>query len=290
MQTVMIPTISNKPQDFDNLFQLWQQVYVGQLDVRFDFTECRFLRDNAVAFLGGLARLVASRSGRFDFAWETLLPNVRKNLEKMGLLDAFGVCKQHEVGNSIPYREDRIADRDGIIGYLKSMWIGRDWVHVSPLLSDAIAGTVWEIYANAFDHAKSPVGVMSCGQHYPRRRELCLSVVDFGVGIPYLVRNFLNQMDMPAKEALEWAFQRGTTTKPNGIARGLGLDLLKEFIRVNNGRLELFSHDGYTVVDKTGAKHNNRGIFFEGTLLNLTLKCDERYYLFASEVMEKPLF
>lgn len=157
-------------------------------------------------------------------------------------------------------------------------------------IGDEIVGRLWEIYANAFEHAQSPVGIASCGQHFPRRRELNLTVVDFGVGIPSNVRVFKKNDEIPSKNAMKWAFQRGTSTKPNGVGRGVGLDLLKEFVRVTGGRLEVFSHEGYALVDDSQETFGELPTFFEGTLVNIVLKCDERFYRLATEKFDDPLF
>lgn len=89
---------------------------------------------------------------------------------------------------------------------------------------------------------------------------------------------------------LKWAFQRGTTTKPNGTSRGMGLDLLKEFVKINKGKLEIFSHEGYAIIDSKREEFLNRSTFFEGTLANITFICDESYYHLASEALGAPLF
>jgi len=136
-------------------------------------------------------------------------------------------------GNSIPYREDARENRNAIVGYLKSNWLGRGWVNVTPALANAITGQMWEIYANAFEHSSTPVGIFSCGQYFPKSRELLLAVADFGVGIPSNVR-FCAGEPLSAKEAMHWAFVRGNSTAQEfGFPRGVGLDLLKEFIRIN---------------------------------------------------------
>jgi hypothetical protein len=48
---------------------------------------------------------------------------------------------------------------------------------MSPQLINRIVGKVWEIYENAFEYADSPLGVFTCGQHFPTRRELTLTVL-----------------------------------------------------------------------------------------------------------------
>lgn len=294
--TLKIPTINDEPYDFDKLFKLWAQVNDDFLDVTFDFSHCSFLRHNAVAFLGGLARLIEERHGKVTFDWSTLKNNwVRTNLAQNGFIEAFGGNSGSWTGNSIPYRGDLQQDKTPLVDYLKTKWLGRGWVHVSERLRDAIVGRVWEIYANAFEHGKSPIGIFSCGQYYPTHRELKLTVVDFGVGIPSNVRLYLKNepraQSLSAATCLKWAFKRGTTTKPNGTSRGMGLDLLKDFVKLNKGKLEVFSHEGYAIIDSNTEQFVNRTTFFEGTLVNITFICDESDYHIASEhVDEEPLF
>lgn len=293
MRIYVRETINDSLSDFDYLFDLWSQVHKDQLSVIFDFTYCRFLRQNAVAFLGGLARSIRHNSGSVDFDWNTLRDNVHANLAQNGFLAAFGAGEEPWMGNSILYREDSASSyEDGkqVIAYLKDQWLGRDWIQVSPPLRDEIVSRVIEIYDNAFAHARSPVGVMSCGQHYPRLQRLKLTVVDYGVGIPANVRAFLGRPDMTAAQALHWALQPGTTTKPREISRGLGLDLLKTFVRTNKGQLEIFSGGGYAVISEYVEHSVERSPVFEGTLVNITLRCDEAYYRLASEAVGAPLF
>lgn len=280
---VHIPTINDDPSDFDRLFALWGQVNGDGLDVTFDFSQCGFLRQNAVAFLGGLARLVEHRGGRAGFAWHTLQDAIRMNLAQQGFLAAFLAGGGPWTGNSIPYREDPRQDKRQQMDYLKRKWLGRGWVNISAPLCNAIVGNVWEIYENAFEHAASPIGVFTCGQYYPKNQELKLTVVDFGVGIPSNVRIFLHQPGLPADQALEWAFRKGTTTKPNGMGRGLGLDLLKQFIRANCGSLEVYTHDGRARIGCDEETYETRKTRFDGTIFNIGIRCDDTYYRLGSE-------
>ena len=267
--TVSIPTLNDSTADFERLFSLWSQANDYFEDIRFDFSGCDFLRPNAVAFLGGLARLIESRLGTVVFDWDTLRNNaVMMNLRQNGFAGAFNYPSPGWTGNSIPYREDRSRDVNGIMDYLELSWLGRGWVHVSRRLRDAIVGHMWEIYNNAFEHSGSEIGVFSCGQHFPTYDELVLSVVDFGQGIPAKVRNFLSSdpraEQLTAAGCLRWAFQRGTTTKPKEELGGLGLDLLKEFVRINQGKLEVYSNEGYALIDKDGEHFENKVLSFEG--------------------------
>src|SRR5262245_50688726 len=132
-----------------HLAALWHQVNDDTLAVRFDFSRCRFLAQNAVAFLGGLARLVNARNGRCSFDWNSLDGRVLTNVRQNGFVSAMAGQHGGWDGNSIPYREDQRADPAALMEFLQSRWLGRGWVHVSQGLCDAVVGKVYEIYANA---------------------------------------------------------------------------------------------------------------------------------------------
>jgi hypothetical protein len=287
---LQVPTINDEPKDFDCLFQLWQQVQDDANEIIFDFSKCYFLRQNAVAFLGGLARLIESRGGKVIFDWDTVKRHVCMNLKQNGFLYAFNGAEEPWQGNSIPYREDLSQDRDGLIHYLAEQWLGRDWVHISDYLRALIVGITWEIYANAFEHGQTDIGVFSCGQYYPKLRELNLTVVDFGVGIPHNVRDFRKIHNLPAEQALQWAFQEGTTTRTGNVTGGIGLDYLKKFVHINKGKLQILSHDGCATIDEKQEVYENKQTFFGGTLVNITLLCDESYYTLGFEADDEPLF
>lgn len=288
-----IPTINDNPVDFDRLFGLWHVVNDSSGDVTFDFTPCGFLRPNAIAFLGGLARLIERRGYSAIFDWDTLNDPVKAILRQNGFAAEFGYKDvSRGPGNSIPYRED-IAQPNDVINYLAYEWLGRGWVHVSTELRNAIVGRVWEIYANAFSHARSDLGIFSCGQFFWRMGLLKLAVVDFGVGIPATVREFFRDdpraKQFSATNCLRWAFEPGNSTI-EGTGRGIGLDILKEFVHVNHGSLDIYSEDGYVRITHEKEQYIKRSGFFQGTVVNITIRCDEKLYSLVEEGPAGPWF
>ena len=285
-----VPSVNDDLKDFEWLFELRQKVENTETEVILDFSKCWFLGQNAVAFLGGLIRLTQDRANKIIFKWDTLHRKVRINLEQNGFIYVFGDNKEPWQGNSIRYREDLHQDKDSLVDYLADEWLGRDWVHIGHNLRSAIVARTLEIYANAFEHGQTEIGVFSCGQHYPKLGKLKLTVVDFGVGIPHNVRNFLQKPNLRADKALEWAFQAGTTTRRGDVTGGIGLDYLKKFVQINKGKLEIFSDDGYVIIDEQQETYQNLSTFFKGTLVNITLLCDESYYSLTFEPDDEPLF
>jgi len=40
------------------------------------------------------------------------------------------------------------------------------------------------------------------------------------------------------------------------------------------GKIEIYSHDGYALIDESQELYQSSCTFFEGTLINITIKCD----------------
>lgn len=296
MQTLYVDNINDGPGDYATLFDLARDVASTGWRAKLDFTCCTFLRQNAVAFLGGLARMADHHGGRLEFAWSTLQGAVAANLAQNGFMYAFGGSRKGWNGNSIPFHADETAKAHEFATYLRDRWIGRGWVNVSDGVADLIAGNVAEVYVNAFEHAASPVGITCCGQHYPKIKELKLTLVDFGVGIPTKVRAYMQGTATAPlwtpESCMRWAFQRGTSTKPGagGGPCGLGLDLLLSFVRLNGGNLEMFSHEGHVLITPDSVQFSTCASFFPGTLVTVSLICDEEYYCLKSELPGPDLF
>lgn len=274
-----VPTLNDSRADYGQMAWLWRQAQVlSAIEVTLDFRNCRFLRPAAVVFLAGLVRVLTANGCHVRLDVQSMQGAVRANLEQNGFASAMGASVGPWRGNSIPFREDRTQNSDAILHALRTDWLGRGWIRIDDNLADKIVGTVWEIYANAFEHAGSPIGVFTCGQHFPRENELVLAVADFGVGIPTRVGSAVLHGADP-RQCMEWAFARGNTTHADPLlARGLGLDLLREFVEANRGSLEIYSHDGYARVDASGPSFQTLRAGLGCTIVQLKLVCDHRRY------------
>jgi hypothetical protein len=297
MIKLFVPTIRDTNEHFYRLFRLSTIATSSRDLISFDFSRCKFLMQNGVALLGGLAKVLEADDRPPVFQWHTMRSEVAASLANNGFLRFFGQPGKRSKGTAAEFRQDTLLEKEPLVAYLVQDWIGMGRIKLSAALKEAIVSTAWEIYANAFEHSQSGVGVFSCGQHYPRKHLLELTVVDFGCGIPDKVRTFLKRPAMSGAEALQWAFRRGTTTSQIGIARGMGLDLLREFVRVNRGQVSIFSHDAYAIIDSRLPQRKNREVIygksdvsFSGTIANIVFRCTPHYYSFASEVSSRPLF
>ena len=282
---IRIPRINDSAWDYQTLSRIWNEARSASpgRQVLFDFTDCMFIRPNAVVVLGGLCRMILREGGSVLFLASTMSASVLSVLQQNGFAHAMGASDVPWPGNAIPYREYSSPERDAIVTSLRADWLGRGWISVSDALADAIMGQVWELFTNAFEHGKSPIGVISCGQFFPKSRELLLSIADFGIGIPANV-SLYRGADCSGSEAMSAAFKRGFTTSNATYPRGMGLDLVKEFVQKANGCLEIFSYGGHARIDAHGERYQTIPPVFDGTLVQIKIQCDDRFYRLSNEL------
>lgn len=138
MSVLNILRINDTQSDFDYLFGLMQQAMALTTDViYFDFSECDFLRQNAVAFLGGLAEWLKYR-GKSVHLSNLNHDGVARNLRKNGFMAAFGLPSEALSSTAVPYRQDRHNQYSDYIDYLNRQWLKSEWVHLSQPLRQAI--------------------------------------------------------------------------------------------------------------------------------------------------------
>ena len=53
-----------------------------------------------------------------------------------------------------------------------------------------------------------------------------------------------------------------------------------------NGVMRVFSHDGRALIDHQGETYENSESFFEGTLVQIRLLCDDKNYMLSKEAAE----
>ena len=294
LKILRVPSLDGGSREIVSIEKMWREAegMIRNDTVQFDFSLSRFLDPRAVVLVGGLVHTLRQRGCVCSIGANTMRGSIRTNLEQNGFASAMGAQRGPWLGNSIPYREDLVENKDGIVRYLEQEWLGRGWMSVSKDLAHAIVGQVWEIYANAFEHGASGPGVLTCGQYFPQLKQLAIAIGDFGVGIPRNVRTTIGA-SASGEIAMRWAMTRGTTTAKTSplIARGLGLDLLKAFVEANNGMLDICSGDGRVVIDGASEKFQtlqNGGV--RGTIVHLRLRCDGKQYDLRGPAQEGPYF
>jgi len=216
----------------------------------------------------------------------------RKIALKNGFLQQFGrdVVKDSNK-TTIQYHQFQRQDRDAFETYITTHFRprSRGLPKMSDLLLRKFRASLFELYGNAIEHSETKLGVFACGQFYPRAHRLDFSIADLGVGMREKVRKHLGR-ELDAPEAIAWAME-GNTTRTGGRPGGLGLRLIREFIKLNGGRIIVVSNDGYweSVKDTLQSKLFNRP--FPGTVVTIEINtADKASYFLKNEISPDDVF
>lgn len=154
---------------------------------------------------------------------------------------------------------------------------------ISPKLHKEILRNIFEIYENARTHGKCDY-IHTCGQFFPRKpnKPLHFTLVDKGINIKENVSNFLN-VEIEGYDAIDWAMVKGNTTKMN-TSGGLGLAVIFEFIKLNRGKIQIVSADGYFEYRNDLVTKLKLNSYFNGTIVTIIFNLnDKNYYSLINE-------
>lgn len=149
-----------------------------------------------------------------------------------------------------------------------------------------------EATQNVVQHS-GDTGYYVCARLYPREHQLRICIADMGQGILNSLKTAsIHKHLTDHYEAIEYATQKGVTSKPRHA--GLGLHHIKGFLAANCGQLCIISGAGkvfwqFDRGETTKPVNKPMNHFFSGTILKLVINTSKRYrYSLASE--EEPIF
>lgn len=144
--------------------------------------------------------------------------------------------------------------------------------------TEYVASAVAEIFENGLTHARSDVGVLAGGQYYPKPDELELSVADLGIGIPASLAAAFGRREeeIDPVRALNWAFEPGRSSV--GTSRGLGLAIVRAFVRRNRAALLVASGEAFAAARSQSWTTSRLTCRFPGTFVVITLPAPARVF------------
>ncbi|WP_448652599.1 hypothetical protein ACSHWC_03785 [Pseudomonas fluorescens] len=310
---IPLPPIRDDDSGYNYLSKLADFIFEGPENFyTFDFSRCSTISHNGLVVIGGLCDFLKQHETsssmlkgfglrsffskkKVGFNIDSINPRLMEKLRALGFWNF--VNPDHGFLGStdyIGYREHNTVLEDSIIiSHLQDNWLTDEKLSISELLKSEIVSSIYEIFVNAYGHGlkenTNNQSVISCGHYDPKEKRLSLSVLDFGGGI---VNSVQRHVAIPHKEdAFNWALEVGNSTRTDSapdIPRGLGFGILQEFISLNRGVLRICSDSYMATVDDSGSYVTTKvdGCFL-GTLVSITVNCDNKHYRLMSEAQEK---
>ena len=287
MLTIPLPhRIGSNRLGFASLANIYQQVKPCQFEtIQLDFQNTTWFDANMLAMLGAI----------MEFAWTNefdivnLGPEQEKIFKKTRYSYFGGESLPDRYQTTVEYRKSKVSEIGSFEKYLENKLLAhREMPSMSSLLRKRIKESILEIFNNARTHGKCEF-IFSCGQYYPQKGRLDFTVVDIGRTIRKNVGDYLHK-NVSGKKALDWAVQKNTTTRKDNIPGGLGFTLIREFLRKNNGKIQVASADGYWYEKESTSHSKELGVFFRGTAVNLEFNVnDQSSYCLTSEIEDKDI-
>lgn len=271
---VSLGTIESNRQGFSRLAALAAALDRYVIDiVEVDFSGCAWFDANMSAPLGVVFAHAIDNFN--DLKLRGLRPSVETILEKNRFLVGFGFPEKNDsYGTTIPYRRFSATDDRYFADYLNRHLRGKSIPAMSPALSERFKNSILELFINAVMHSESKLGIFACGQFFPQQHRLDFCVADAGIGIRRKIHKELG-LKMNSDKAIEWALQEGNTTKTGSVPGGLGLKLIREFIALNKGRIQIVSDRGYWESSPGGETLTRIDTPFPGTVINIEINTED---------------
>lgn len=255
------------------------------------FKSVTWIAANCCAFIGAMFQKLEKSFNRIrihDLQYE----KVKNVLERNGFLSFWGYPKIPDYkGTTIDYLKLDPDDHKFFSKYVHHDLLDLPGIPVmTPRLRRKISEGIIEIFMNAGMHSESRESIYACGQFFPRKNKIFFTVADLGIGIKSQVSRYFGKA-ISSIDAIYWALVEGNTTKKNSSG-GLGLSILKEFITLNKGKIQVVSDDGFFESSPNVIKPNVLENKFPGTAVTLCINTDDQmhYSLKSESISDEDLF
>lgn len=274
-------TLSNIDTRYD-CYSQFSKLYKALKDIKFDVIEIdlkNWFGANMSAVLGSILDNV-SPTNQIKITSDN--QKVLEILKKNGFLANYGYEKRLDTNNTtIKYLKLPKADSRFFNSYVMNELLSRsDLPSMTDGLKKKIAESIYEIFVNAQMHSGTEY-IYTCGQFYPKKHVIEFTIVDTGQGFKKTINDRFN-CNMNSLQAIKWALIDGNTTKQD-VSGGLGLSLLTEFIKLNNGRFQIVSDDGFYEFGENLYPNFLPNVVL-GTIVNMKFRTDDtNSYRLSSE-------
>ena len=114
------------------------------------------------------------------------------------------------------------ADDEPFSDYIESELMGQqEMKKLPPDLRGLIEANLYELYSNVFRHAGTTDPFFICGQYFPKRKELVVSMVDLGQTFLPPINKRTNGLINTQMESIDWALQGNSELGSEGGGHAL---------------------------------------------------------------------
>lgn len=285
--TIALGQIKTGFNGFQKILELGNQIIPEDYEINIS----NWIDANMCAPLGAI--LHRKKTENIPIQISNISSMVKSILRKNHFLLQFGMAeKPDSYGTTIEYRRFEMVGKvyedfkQYVIRYFRSGSLGLP--EMTPALLKRFRESLFEIFSNAIEHSDTKEGIFTCGQFFPNRKRLHFAIADLGIGIGGNIYRHL-KIKLSSENAIKWAISGKTTRRDR--PGGLGLQLIREFINLNKGRLIIVSGAGYWELSKGRVSTHTLSKPFPGTVVTIVIDtADKTSYCLSSEIGSSDVF
>ncbi|MDR3328125.1 MAG: hypothetical protein LBT04_08450 [Prevotellaceae bacterium] len=285
---IQIVNIDNSFDSYQRLISLYEEYKDKAFsDIHIGFYQ--WFAANMSAALGALLDVFTTNLN--DVHFDCFNPqSIEQILLKNDFLTYYGKARAVDV-NQTTIRFQKLKPTDGkyFKTYVIEELIGRaELPQMSVALKEKMIEAIYEMFVNAQIHSETEF-IYTCGQFFPNKNKIEFTIVDTGIGFRNKINNRFKR-SLSATQAIQWAVEDKNTTKET-VSGGIGLALLKEFISMNKGRMQIVSDSGFYEFGTEGVSIKPFSGQFPGTIVNLEFCTDDNNsYALKNEININDIF
>jgi len=237
--------------------------------IKLDFKYNRWIDLNLSAVLGSI--VLQLEKNKNDIIVVNCTHSAQRMLHRNNFFPYYGFTSLNKISSTVPFMVFDTKDESKFGEYLDIEFFPKfaDF-QLDNVSRKKIILSMLEIFSNAVIHSECK-SIFCCGQLYPRiyhNLHLDFTLVDIGRTIQQNVSDFFHR-EISGNKAIEWAVQKGNTTKTGSVPGGLGLHIMTDYLSINRGRVQIVSGDGFWQSTPARKKSIKMDTSFPGTIVNL---------------------
>jgi anti-sigma regulatory factor (Ser/Thr protein kinase)/anti-anti-sigma regulatory factor len=286
MKHLLFPKLQTEAYS-NTLIKLCREAIITEEDILFDLSKTEFITPLGIVLLAGTISECLEKGKAAKYRRPSK-ETTRRFLSGIGFNKFFDLSGDPHKIESPKVQLRRLYQID----YLLTDQIVEVF-EISVNMSEGVKGSLKlalnELMTNAFDHGESRKGCYVCAQSYRQGGAIRLCIADFGVGIFKSLKKVHKYSFLATdSESIKLSVEQGVTSRV-GREAGYGLNHIKRFIEVNEGKMYILSGTGKVLWDYKTSKRligeeQTMHFPFNGTMINLIINADrEGFYFLKSD-------
>lgn len=282
--------LDNNIPTYEMLNKLYNELNsIATKKILFDVSNTRFIAANLFSILGCILEELHSKR-LHSFTFYKMNSKIKNVIQRNNFGNYFLIPHLQDINNTtIEYRifKATTENLEEFEKYTLSNIMNRsNMPKMSSKVKKRITENILEIFNNVIDHAETPNAYI-CGQYFVKKHKLIITITDLGKTIKENVTEFLKK---PVEKAVQWAIIQGHSTKSSAPG-GLGINILLDFLKINQGFFTLISDDECLQITNEGEQFVRLTNPFPGTIVSITFNMQDDFsYIMNSEKNEEIIF